>query len=238
MSDLSSALSFTIPGKTAKQLEEWCKQYRHAEWQTAVAASAGGKPDRYTFVRIVEEGQKQIREQDGHAGEDDDGDSQASASKPRRKVRTWMRGRELRAFVCGPSDRRLLTVRSRVLFLLARSRAPRSATKAASPSPPARASRSAPRPPPAPSESHAERRKRRTARVEMGKTRRRSARRRRTMPRAKSRRRLRRSRAPARRRVARPRAERRRRQQKRRRRRPKRPRAKGRRGSERRRRTR
>ena len=84
MSDHTKALAFTIPGKSAKQLEEWCKQYRYAEWQAAVAA---GARDRYTFVQIVEAAQREMREEeDGQMV--DDGESQASADskKPKRKV--------------------------------------------------------------------------------------------------------------------------------------------------------
>jgi hypothetical protein len=93
MSARTKALAFTVPGKSAKQLEDWCKQYRHDEWQAAVAAS---QKDRYAFVQIVEAAQRQMRAEEDGQMEDDESQA-AESKKPKRKVSLQQRHAE--AFV-------------------------------------------------------------------------------------------------------------------------------------------
>lgn len=77
--DRAKALSFTIPGKSSKQLEDWCRQYRYEEWSKVTEPK-----DRFTFVQIVQRAQKEMRgegEEDGNTSEVHD-----TPTKGKRKV--------------------------------------------------------------------------------------------------------------------------------------------------------
>ena len=82
---LSDALSLSIPGKSLKQLEDWCKKWASDD---VSALTDTQRKDRYSFVQIVERTQKIMRSMTDEGDDDDDAEEAVEAQRKgtKRKV--------------------------------------------------------------------------------------------------------------------------------------------------------